>query len=117
MRFDIKTVSEANQREHWATKNRRKKEQQMAFRAYWRLQSVRQRSVNEPTAITFTRYSCKELDQDNLAGAFKHVQDQLARELGIDDGDAAVKWKYEQRKIAKRQHYFTIEIEALGGKD
>jgi len=114
MRFDIKTVSEANQSEHWRTKHRRKKEQQKEFHYLWRCLPA---AVNFPAQITFTRFSCKELDQDNLAGAFKHVQDQLARELGIDDGDGSVKWKYEQKRISKRQHYFTVEIEALGGKD
>lgn len=113
MRFDIKTVSEANQSEHWRTKHKRKKQQQEDFSWLWRAatQFDDKTKFTFPATITFTRYSCKEMDADNLAGAFKHVQDQLARELGIDDGDGSVKWKYEQVRIPKREHYFTVEIE------
>lgn len=113
MRFDIKTVSEANQREHWRTKHSRKKVQQADFAYLWRAHWPRPMAVEFPVTITFTRHSCKELDADNLAGAFKHVQDQLARELGIDDGSASVTWRYEQERIPKREHYFTVNITAL----
>lgn len=112
MRFDIKTVSEANQREHWRTKHGRKKSQQSDFHLLWRGYGRQGKPVVlQGSTVIFTRYSCKELDQDNLAGAFKHVQDQLARELGIDDGDGSVKWRYEQQRISKREHYFTVEIQ------
>ncbi len=108
IRFEIRTVSEANQREHWATKNRRKKSQQKAFSDTFR---AKQPSIPVPTVFTFTRYSCMEMDADNLAGSFKHVQDQLAREIGIDDGDHRISFKYEQVRIPKRQHYFELKIE------
>jgi hypothetical protein len=106
--FQIKTVSEANQREHWAVKSKRKKGQQHDFSVLWRNQK---RKVRLPATIIFTRYSCKILDTDNLAGAFKHIQDQLAREIGIDDGSSQVKWRYEQQLIKTRDHYFTVEIQ------
>ncbi|MBK9216952.1 MAG: hypothetical protein IPM59_15430 [Chloracidobacterium sp.] len=73
LRFPIKTVSEANTREHWALKHRRKKAQQADFAMLWRYHKAK---VTLPAVITFTRYSCNLLDADNLAGAFKHVQDQ-----------------------------------------
>lgn len=111
-RFDIKTISEANGREHWAAKHKRKKKQQADFAALWRMHRPK---ITLPATITFTRYSCKLLDADNLAGAFKHVQDQLARELGIDDGSDAVRWRYEQERIKTREHYFTITAEGRAG--
>lgn len=107
LRFDIKTVSEANTREHWALKHRRKKAQQADFAMLWRYHKAK---VTLPAVITFTRYSCNLLDADNLAGAFKHVQDQLARELGIDDGSSLVQWRYQQERISKREHYFTVKV-------
>lgn len=107
MRFDIKTVSEANQREHWSKKYRRKVEQQGTFSMLWR--SYRPK-LKLPAIVTFTRHSCSVLDSDNLAGAFKHVRDQLAKELGIDDGSDKIRFEYKQERIAKRQHYFTVEI-------
>ena len=106
IRFDIKTVSEANQREHWTKRFRRKNKQQRDFTLLWRSHKCR---IELPATITFTRYSCRMLDTDNLAGAFKHVQDALAKELGIDDGDARITWLYRQERIKKREHYFTVE--------
>lgn len=107
MRFDIKTISEANAREQWYVKHRRKVGQQSTFAMLWR--SYRP-SVKLPATITFTRFSCSVLDSDNLAGAFKHVRDQLAKEIGVDDGSDKIKFEYRQERIKKRQHYFTVEI-------
>jgi len=66
--------------------------------------------VELPATITFTRYSCKVMDTDNLAGSFKHVQDAMAKCLNIDDGSPEITWKYAQERIAKREHYFTVEV-------
>lgn len=107
MRFDIKTISEANQREHWAAKLTRKRTQQSTFHVLWR---VHKPKVKLPATITFTRYSTHTLDSDNLAGAFKHVRDQLAKEIGIDDGSKEIKFEYAQERTKKREHYFTVEI-------
>ena len=107
LRFDIKTVSEANTREHWRVRNERKRAQQLAFKVMWR--SYRP-TVTLPAEITFTRFSCKAVDSDNLTSCFKGLRDQLARELGIDDGGEAVRWRYEQVRLSKREHYFTVTI-------
>lgn len=107
LRFDIKTISEANNRDHWATKMIRKNSQQNAFRALWRNSKAK---VNLPAVIIFTRYSCKVLDDDNLRSAFKAIRDQLAKEIGVDDGSQLITFAYCQEKINKRQHYFEIEI-------
>ncbi len=107
MRFDIKTVSEANMREHWAVKARRKREQQMAFHFLWKTYKP---VVSLPATITFVRHACNTLDSDNLAGAFKHVRDQLAKELNIDDGSPSINWLYRQVKTIKREHYFMVDI-------
>jgi hypothetical protein len=111
-RFDIKTVSEANQREHWAVKSKRKKEQQFHFRLIWRGIHFSP-EVNLPAAITFTRYSCRKMDSDNLAGAFKHVRDQLAIEIGIDDGSDRITWEYRQERTKGRENYFTVTVEHM----
>lgn len=113
MRFDIKTVSEANQREHWAVKARRKRSQQRDFSILWKTQK---QVIELPATFTFTRYACKLMDSDNLAGAFKHVRDQLAKEIGIDDGSDQIRFEYKQERIAKREHYFTVEIGTYTGR-
>lgn len=38
------------------------------------------------------------LDDDNLVGAFKPLRDEIARTVGIDDGDARIKFECYQRK-------------------
>ncbi len=108
MKFDIKTVSEANTREHWAAKHKRKKAQQRDFAILWK---ARRPNVPIPARVTFTRYSCNTMDLDNLAGSFKHIQDEFCRQIGIDDGDPRLRFVYAQERIPKREHYFTVKIE------
>lgn len=103
----IKTVSEANQREHWAKKHGRKKAQQAI--AVPILQAALRPIPQPPMKITFTRVSCGRLDADNLAGSFKHIQDALAHVLGIDDGDERLEFVYQQRKAAHR-HEMRVEV-------
>ncbi len=92
--FPIKTVSELNRRDHWAVKNKRKKEQQFLFENLWKMSKVR---VKLPCTITFTRYSCRTLDEgDNLPSAFKGLRDSLARIIGIDDGSDLITCRYLQ---------------------
>lgn len=106
-RFDIKTVSELNMREHWAVRKKRKQFQQNSFAWLWRNYDP---DVSLPATITFTRYSCMTMDSDNLAGCFKHCRDALARELKVDDGSDQITWQYRQERTAKRENYFTVEI-------
>jgi hypothetical protein len=109
LRFDIKTVSEMNQREHWAVKNKRKKQQQRDFAILWKSKHP---NIPLPARITFTRYSCQLMDRhENLPSAFKHIVDELCRQIKMDDGDARLEFRYEQERISKRQHYFTVRID------
>lgn len=81
-------MSEANQREHWAAKNRRKKSQQAAV-----ILTLRPLGVPHPPLDVFlTRIAPKRLDSDNLAGSMKHIRDAIARWLGVDDGDDSVRY-------------------------
>lgn len=110
--FDIPIVSEANRasHEHWRVRQRRAKEQRAAFSLMWRAAKVK---VEIPAVVTFTRYASRRLDSDNLPMAFKHVRDQLAAEIGIDDRDERVEWRYEQRFESgnTRGNRFTVRIE------
>lgn len=90
----VKLVSEANQREHWATKHRRKKEQQQMMCHALPLAARLLRAVGAPIKdIVLTRFG-RRMDADNAVGAFKHVQDEIATFLGADDGD--LDFDYEQ---------------------
>jgi hypothetical protein len=92
------TASEANRRDHWAVRNRRKKDQQAALGAVFAASGLWNWKPPLPVRVTLTRQGSRLLDPDNLAGSFKHVQDGVARlVLGVDDGDRArVEWVYDQ---------------------
>lgn len=107
----IRTVSEANQREHWGARVRRKHAQQMEI-AVAMQNNVRGR-VAMPCRITLTRIGPKALDKDNLAGSFKHVQDAIAKKLSIDDGSPQVTWEYEQMPIGVRNYGVKVQIKSV----
>ena len=65
-----------------------------------------------PLTITLTRIGPRTLDDDNLAGGFKHVRDGVADWLGIDDGDKRLTWRYEQRKGAPKEYAAEVRIES-----
>ena len=108
-----RTVSEANQREHWATRYKRKKQQQNAvrysmFENRWALAPF----AGHALRVRLVRIGNRRLDPDNLAGSFKHVQDAVAHFIGIDDGDEVVGWSYHQEHGTA--HSVRIELEAAG---
>lgn len=101
----IRTVSEANQREHWATKNRRNKRQQEAVG--YALLSKRALLPKPPVLVNLCRLAKRSMDPDNLVGSFKHVQDAVAKILGVNDGDRSkVRWMYEE----ETGHPYGVEI-------
>jgi hypothetical protein len=105
-----KLVSEANQREHWAIRQKRKKLQQRTVALTWIHEGLGH-SFFFPMTVTLTRIGPRKLDADNLAGSMKHVQDQIARELGIDDGDSRIRWVYEQRKGLPKEYALEVRLE------
>jgi hypothetical protein len=106
-----KLISEANQREHWAIKTKRKKAQQASVRLIWLAHHVR---VSPPVIVTLVRVGVRKLDPDNLAGSFKHVQDEIARLMGVDDGDERkVRWVYEQRKGKPKEYCLDVWIQEM----
>ena len=77
----LRTVSELNDRSHWAVRNRRKNDQQEQV-AVAMLNALRGRKIELPCVVKLTRVGPKKMDNDNLAGAMKHCQDQIARRCG-----------------------------------
>lgn len=106
----VRVVSEANQHEHWRAKYHRKKQQQKIVAEEWITIRAGYMPLRLPCVIRLTRIGPKRLDADNLAGSFKHVQDSIAREIGVDDGDERIKWEYEQDAIGKRVYAVKVEI-------
>lgn len=67
--------------------------------------------------VHLTRFGPKTLDDDNLRGAFKATRDEIAAQLGVDDGDLPkVQFHYHQaRKSDGHGHDHAIRIEIAGG--
>lgn len=103
----IRTVSEANSHEHWRYRQTRAKRQRTAVV----LMLSGRLMPSLPAVVTMTRLSPRQLDDDNLAGSMKHVRDEVARCLGIDDRDPRVKWVTAQDRA--KGYAVRVEIESV----
>lgn len=108
----LRVVSEANQREHWRVKYLRKVEQQLEVAVEW-TSRYGQAWIQLPCRVTLTRIGSRAMDKDNLAGSFKHVQDQVARMLRVDDGGDLVAWEYRQEAIGVHKYRVVIDVQSL----
>jgi hypothetical protein len=95
-----RVVSEANQRGHWRAGERRGKAQARALGLALAFSGLGgwagKVRLLLPCAVTWTHVGPR-MDDDNLARAFKALRDELARLIGVNDGDPAVAWRYDQR--------------------
>lgn len=89
-----------NSRIHWAAKARRVKAERNAIALVFPLQwrGYAQQETEARILVGLTRIAPRALDDDNLAGRFKAVRDEVAKQLGIDDGDGRIGWAYSQEK-------------------
>lgn len=101
----LEIQNENNIRGHWAQECARAKKQKSGVSA------VLKGRLKPVIAITLTRLSSRELDQGNLANAFKYVQDTVAKELRIDDGSKAIHWEYRWAK--SKEPAIWIEMESF----
>ena len=114
VKIPINLLSEANLREHWSAKHRRKKEQQRVILLF-RQKLLMARPEGEPITVHLTRIGPRCLDLDNLAGSFKHAQDAVALILGVDDGDRkSVTWTYNWRKGKPKEFALEVAFEGPG---
>jgi hypothetical protein len=105
--MDMKIVSMANVRMHWAVKAKLVKSQrQKAFNA---LASVAAPPAL-PCTIVLTRVAPRALDGDNLQSGFKAVRDGVADWLGVDDRSKQVEWQYRQRPGTVKTYKVEIEV-------
>jgi len=69
--------------------------------------------AGRPLRITLVRIGPRRLDDDNLAGALKHVRDGIADSLEIDDGDETqAVWSVVQENGPAGQYSIYVRIEA-----
>src|ERR1051326_7478627 len=108
----LKTVSEANDRSHWAVKNRRKQEQQQMVSAVMH-NALNGRHVELPCIVKLTRIGPKRMDDDNWARSAKGVRDIIAQKLDCDDGDESkIRFEYAQMPIGSRDYAVKVEIKS-----
>lgn len=115
MIFDLplRTKSEANQREHWRAKAARTAEQRRGVTRH--CQALRNAfDEDADLEVVLTRIAPRQLDEDNLAGSFKAVQDAVANLLERDDRPGqGVEWVYRQEKGAPREYAVRVEVQSL----
>lgn len=110
----LRLVSEANQREHWRVRNRRRVEQRHA--AYMWLRHWMPTAPPLPLTITLTRVAPRELDSDNLVACFKAVQDGATdwlcgKPFAGEDRQAGLTWQYAQRRGKPKEYAVAIAVE------
>lgn len=60
--------------------------------------------------VTIVGHLKRLMDDDNFCGGAKPLRDLISREIGIDDGDARIKFQYGQVKTCGQQ-FTTVTIE------
>lgn len=112
--ISIRTVSEANSREHWHKKAQRHQQQQHFVRMAYSSLAIK---PSTPCQVTLTRLAPRRLDSDNLQMSFKWIRDELADLIlpeetkiyvnrkgklktlkGRADDDPRITWLYSQER-------------------
>lgn len=110
--LDIRTVSEANNSDHWAKKSKRHRTQKIFVKL-----ALRKYPVSLPCTVTLTRIAPRRLDShDNLASSFKYIADAIAEHLnpghqpGMADNHPGIDWVYKQKSGQPRTYQIRIQI-------
>lgn len=103
----LRLVSEANQREHWSVRSRRRRahRSQVALVA-----KAKFKTPTLPCTIRMTRVAPRQLDSDNLVSSFKASRDGLADWLSIDDRTDLISWEYRQERGAPKFYGLRVEV-------
>ena len=110
VRMNMKIVSVANMRLHWAVKAKLVRDHRTRTRMS--LSAAAQSSGAEmlPATVVLTRVAPRKLDGDNLQSGFKAVRDGVADWLGVDDGNGLIDWQYAQRSGKAGEYAVEIEV-------
>jgi hypothetical protein len=120
-RIPVRTYSEANRRNHWATRARRARDQKAVTEALlrakvWAAMGLDGVAENALVTVSLVRRASRTLDGDNLQGALKAVRDAVAGLLGLDDADPRLIWVYSQKRDADYAVDVKIEVEQKQGR-
>jgi hypothetical protein len=105
----LKLGAALNARVHWTARAKRAKTERAIIGAALRHHPFTADEV--PSTCTLVRIAPRALDDDNLAGAFKSIRDEVAAFFGVDDGPKGpIRWCYEQRREAPKQYAVEIKL-------
>lgn len=134
-RLPIRLRSEANNTDHWTKKRKRFQAQKDWIGMRWRMDTCPEIPVN--CIVVFTRIAPRELDDDNLRMAFKHIKDYVAVLIcpdknmavkytkkkanggiklisysspGRADDCKTIEWNYKQEKEGTKDYAVKIEV-------
>lgn len=118
--FEVFTVSEANEAEHWSNRAKRTEIQKQATLAALAAQlggttGPRLLAQHGRLLVGLVRLGAQALDDDNLAGSLKHVRDAVAYWLRCNDNPGApVRWHtaQEPHKRYRLRPHVRIEFHA-----
>lgn len=104
--IQLRTTTGLNEREHWAARARRVKNErcfvngQLLIRVHHTRKAALLRVLAGAGTIFvhLERVSPRPADDDNVIGGLKAVRDEIARWLGVDDGDPRLSWSYSQSR-------------------
>ena len=107
----IKTIPEANAREHWSSRARRRKKQRAYAMALCK-SAFRGNPPILPCAVTLIRIAPRALDEgDNISASMKAIRDGVADALGTDDGvNGGITWLYAQTRGKPREYAVEVQI-------
>lgn len=110
LELPIRTVSEANTREHWTKSRKRRTAQRQAV-----LYALSSLQLELPLLVHLVRISPRKLDEhDNLKISFKYIVDAIAdhllpsRRRGIADSDPRLEWRYSQEPGGVKEYAIKI---------
>ena len=121
--IDIRTISEANIRGHWAKNYKLHTDQKFVAQACT-VGALGKLVIGDPLigdgvpiTIHMTRVGGNKMDDDNLRGALKYIRDGIADALapglvlGGADGLDRFTWKYSQRKGKRSEPKIEVTLE------
>ena len=112
VKLPMRLESEANRREHWRLKANRVRDQRRSVR----MALAGHVPQGDRYLVRLTRFAPRKLDAfDNLPRSFKAVVDEVAAQIGIDDGDSRIEWKCEQ--TTSKAYGVEIRIEAFPAQE
>lgn len=97
----IRTTTGLNSRENPFVRSKRVKRERQATRFFWHKAFGNTKPpFPPPYVVTLIRVSPGTLaDSDGVVGGLKGVRDQVAEQLGLDDGPRSpIVWRYDWRK-------------------